>query len=191
MSQTHSTTPATEQVADAQSRIPEPTASSEELPKRRNLGAVAFYAAVAIIMGIYTVLAFDMEWTTHGGDRMGPGFFPRVIGTCAVVLSLTGLVMSLRSAAAATPPTEGTQSSGKHPFLLIAIGLGLVGFVTVFIPVGAPVTAAVFLLVMYFLIQRRWIARRAVLSVAFPVLLYVLFELWLEAGLPAGITDFL
>ncbi|MBB4930420.1 hypothetical protein F4561_001240 [Lipingzhangella halophila] len=189
MSETQSTTPATQQVADSPPQVPNPTDSPEAIPERRSYGPVAFYAVIGIIMGIYTILAFDMEWTTQAG-RIGPGFFPRIIGFCGIALSLTGVLMSLRPAAAAA---EGDAQPGakKHPALLALIGLALAGFVTVFIPVGAPVTAIAFLLVMYFLIERNRMAHRAVLSVAFPLFLYALFELWLEAGLPGGITDFL
>ncbi len=189
MSETQPTTPAAEQATETP--LLDPDATDSAATQKRWNGRVAFYAVVGTIMAIYTAMAFlGQEWTTHGGERMGPGFFPRIIGVGSVALSLAGLVSALRRAAA---PTEGgnDQSGGKHPALLAVIGLGLAVFVAIFVPVGAPLTAIAFLLLVYFLIERRRMARRAVLSVAFPLFLYLLFELWLQAGLPGGITSFL
>lgn len=174
------------------------------LGRRVRSGAVAFFASLTVVLALYTLLAFDLAWDTQAG-RIGPGFFPRIIGVLGTALALIGLVQSLRaappapsgpSAPTATPTPGGSADGGQtpeqhHPGLILLIALALAGFVTVFIPVGAPVTGALFLLAMALMLDRTRIVRKVVLSAAFPVLLYLVFDVWLQAGLPAGILPFL
>lgn len=167
---------------------PEPKAAAGPAGGRRP-GAVAFYACLALVMGGYTALAFGLEWASEAG-RIGPGFFPRIIGVLGVLLSLSGLVRSLLPARARGGAGEAEVQT-PHPGLLALIGVALAGFVTVLVPVGAPLTGTLLLLLLYLLTDPRHIIRGVVISVTAPALLYVLFQIWLNAGLPSGVTGFL
>lgn len=156
-------------------------------------GAQVFFGALTLLLFGYTVMAFSLSWQTSAG-QIGPGFFPRIIGVLGTVLALACLLRSImRPASVNTSDTTATEQEGgtRYPFLIAVVAVALALFVTVFIPVGAPVTAIGFLLVMFFVLDRRRYARRAVLSLVFPVFLFFLFDWWLDAGLPEGITTFL
>lgn len=173
---------------DAATDRPDTTA-----PGRKITGAQAFFAVVTLIMCGYSLLAFDLAWGTEAG-RIGPGFFPRIIGILGTLLALIALIKHMRRPSGAKSDHEAVsdeEHTSHHPFLMAVIAAALTMFVTFFIPVGAPVTAALFLLLLYFLIDRRHYMRRVVLSLVFPVLLYFLFDVWLGAGLPEGITFFI
>ena len=54
-----------------------------------------FFALLVVVLAGYLQMALGMEWRTAAG-RIGPGFFPRVIGVLGLVLALVALVRSLR-----------------------------------------------------------------------------------------------
>lgn len=174
-------------VVEATGRSAEPVASVF----RRIDGASLFYLVLTLVLAGYTLLAFDMEWDTQAG-RIGPGFFPRIIGVAGVALAVIGLVNAIRQARNRSKGEAWAEPSDiRYPAIIAIIALGLGGFVTVFIPLGAPLTGVAFLVLMYLIIDRKRILRRAVLSVVFPLALYVIFDVLLGATLPGGIMDFL
>ena len=62
---------------------------------RRPTGRSLFLAVLLVILAVYTQMAFDLEWRTVAG-RIGPGFFPRIIGLLSLAIILWALVTSLR-----------------------------------------------------------------------------------------------
>ncbi|QVQ52639.1 tripartite tricarboxylate transporter TctB family protein [Spiractinospora alimapuensis] len=158
---------------------------------RRIDGTSLFYLVLTVVLAGYTLLAFDMEWDTQAG-RIGPGFFPRIIGVAGVALAVIGLVNAIRQARSRSLDAVPAEPEDlRYPGIIAVIALGLGAFVTVLIPLGAPLTGAAFLVLMYLMIDRKRILRRAVLSVVFPLALYIVFDVLLGAALPGGITDFL
>jgi putative tricarboxylic transport membrane protein len=138
----------------------------------------------------YTEMAFELEWTTAAG-RIGPGFFPRIIGILGSAICLGALLNSLRTGVVDDEdPLEdevGEGDLGRHPGpLLLAIVAGALLLFT-FLMLGAIVAGALFMFGMLaFLNPGRWLVN-AVLSVAIPLGLYLLFQTALNAGLPEGI----
>jgi putative tricarboxylic transport membrane protein len=130
-----------------------------------------------------------MQWRTAAG-RIGPGFFPRIVGFTAIVLCVVAAVQSLRPAADdATDAGDDTADAplGHHPRTLLQFtGAGLV-FVLVLVPLGAIVAAALFLLVTLTLLDRDHPKRNIAVTVLLPAGLYLLFQVALNAGLPSGI----
>ncbi|NUL46115.1 tripartite tricarboxylate transporter TctB family protein [Cellulosimicrobium funkei] len=152
----------------------------------------AFYAVVLIILIGYTAMAFQMEWTTSGG-RIGPGFFPRIIGSLGILVTVGALVTSIRRGRgdqedeAFDEDELGEGDLGRHPVAaLIAVAASAVLLVTL-ISLGAIVATAVFLFAMLtFLNRGRWVMN-LVITVAVPLGMYLLFQTALNAGLPSGI----
>lgn len=149
-----------------------------------------FFGVLLVVLVVYTEMAFELEWTTAAG-RIGPGFFPRIIGLLGSVICLGALLNSLRPGVGddedLLEDEAGEGDLGRHPVpLLLAVVAGAVLLFT-FLSLGAIVAGTLFMFGMLaFLNPGRWLFN-AVLSVAIPLGLYLLFQTALNAGLPEGI----
>lgn len=180
-------------------------------------GEPVFYVVVGSVLAAYTVVAFGMDWATAAG-RVGPGLFPRIIGVLGVAACTVGALHSLRgrmrivrSAPQDTPAADqeaggggeptaaaasGSEAGGepdaqRHSWTVVALCAILALFVTVLVPVGAVVTGALALTAALLLCDRSHPVRSVLLGTAFPVVLYAVFVLGLNAPLPAGILPLL
>jgi putative tricarboxylic transport membrane protein len=159
---------------------------------RRSTGRSLFFAVLLVIMAVYTEMAFEMEWQTQAG-RIGPGFFPRIIGILSLAIVLWGLVTSLLPGAVDDEGEVGGEEAGeadlgRHPIpLLLLIAAAVIFLLIFFVPLGAIVGCALFLLAALFLLNRRQPVVNVVIALALPVLVYLLFQTALNAGLPAGV----
>ncbi len=160
---------------------------------RRPTGRALFFAVLLVVMAGYTQMAFDLEWVTAAG-RIGPGFFPRIIGVLSLAIVVWGLVRSLLPGAVddedevAGDEESGEADLGRHPIpLILVVAAAAVFLLIFFVPLGAIVGCALFLLAVLFLLNRRQPVLNVVLALVLPVLVYLLFQTALNAGLPAGI----
>lgn len=166
-----------------------PTRGSRERSWHITSRTVFFGVLLVVLVG-YTELAFEMDWRS-GSGRIGPGFFPRIIGGLASLIALGALVNSLRTGVSTDESTMedevGEGDLGRHPVpLLLSIGACVVLLLTM-IPLGAIIAGAVFTFgMLVFLNPGRWVLN-AIIGVAVPVGLYLLFQTALNAGLPAGL----
>ena len=168
--------------------VQQPAALPDAGPRRFRIGArTVFLGVLLVVLACYFQLALGMEWRTAAG-RIGPGFFPRIIGGIGIVLTLVALVGSLRHDPGREPDSDGEAADlGRHPrtmVLLIAAGAVLVACYTV---LGAVIAGALFLLGCLWLLNREHPVLNAVLGIGLSVGLYVLFQTLLNAGLPAGV----
>lgn len=168
---------------------------TEEVAHRdwRPTGRTIFLGIVLVILIGYVKMAFDLEWTTQAG-RIGPGFFPRVIGILGLVNTLGALVNSVRSGVADEADDEGYVEDemgegdlGRHPVPVLLTVAGGTVFLVALNPLGAILASFVFLLAMLALLNSgKWVLNVAV-SLIVPVALYLLFQTALNAGLPDGL----
>ena len=158
---------------------------------------------LALILVGYTAMAFDLEWRTQAG-RIGPGFFPRIVGCLALLLCVVSAVLSMRRppdrvdepATAAEvaqsqvdedPADHVPPDMARHPLVLVVIGAAAAMFYLLFLTLGAIVTSVLFLLVTLGFLDREHPWRVVAVSLFVPIGLYLLFQVALNAGLPAGI----
>ncbi|MDP9391474.1 MAG: tripartite tricarboxylate transporter TctB family protein [Actinomycetota bacterium] len=159
---------------------------------RRPTGRSLFLAVLLVVLAIYTQMAFDLEWMTVAG-RIGPGFFPRIIGGLAILFTLIALVASLRSGAVddedevGGDEESGEADLGRHPKPLLLVILASVVLLLLFTSLGMIITCALFLAATLFLLNRGHTVTNVAVSLAVPVVTYVLFQTLLNAGLPEGI----
>ena len=166
---------------------------------RRPTGKAVFLAVLLVILLGYTWMAFQMQWVTPAG-RIGPGFFPRIIGALGILTTAVSLAETLRSATradegaaleedvGARPEDEiGEADLGRHPKALVITVLAAAALVATLTSLGAIVASALFLFGMLWFLNRGHLLANVVLSVALPLGLYLLFQTMLNAGLPPGI----
>jgi hypothetical protein len=168
---------------------PERPAGAVAPRRRRVSGKVIFFTVLLVVLLAYTQMAFAMQWVTTAG-RIGPGFFPRIIGGLGVLVTLWAIWHSWRhpgDEAGVDEEEVGEGDLGRHPMaMLTVIGASLVLLLTL-VSLGAIVASAVFMLaVLSYLNPRRWLVNVA-LSIAVPLALYLLFQTALNSGLPSGI----
>ncbi|WP_426247184.1 tripartite tricarboxylate transporter TctB family protein [Nocardioides sp. LHG3406-4] len=170
---------------DASRRAEGPTLPSWVRPK------VVFLLLVLAVLAVYSEMAFELEWRTAAG-RIGPGFFPRVVGGLGIVLTLVALVQTVRAPAATdeTVPLEdevGDADLGHHPVPLVLLLAACVVLASTLVALGAIVASAIFMVAVLTLLNRGHLVFNLVLGLGLPVALYVLLQTLLNSGLPEGI----
>ena len=138
-----------------------------------------FLLALLLAAGWYTTVAFtELPWLSSAG-RLGPGFFPRLIGLSLVALLGASLVLDLRRA-----PPAGVLS----PYWPVAALLALVSaiFVALLDVFGGLLAMIAFLGAAFWLLNRGRVLQSALVAVLLPLAVYLLFVVWLKATLPRG-----
>ncbi|TCP50035.1 putative tricarboxylic transport membrane protein [Tamaricihabitans halophyticus] len=173
-------------------------------------GELAFLVSLLALFTAYTAIATSMEWRTEAG-RIGPGFFPTLIGGAGLLLGLIALARAIRRRRAAPNRTAGapdtvpvtTEAQGseaavaaegieqrRYPGVVVLIAAALGGVLFTFIPLGALLTSMLLLFGCLSLLNRGRHAVNALLGLLVPLGLYLLFEVALNAGLPTGLLPF-
>lgn len=157
---------------------------------RRPTAKTVFLALVLILFISYTAMAFQLDWMKAG--RIGPGFFPRIIGGLIVLTTLIALVQSMRVGADDTGAADleedvGDGDLGHHPVAMFLTVVAAAVFVGVLMSLGAILSGAVFLFVMLWFLNRGHLIANILISVGAPLVMYLVLHTALNSGLPAGI----
>jgi putative tricarboxylic transport membrane protein len=161
---------------------------------------LVFLASLTALAVAYTVMAFGMEWRIQNG-QIGPGFFPRFVGVATVVGCLVAIVLTLSGRAPSdlapdaaedadfeAPPAVADGDGGTAPWATaLVVGCAVIYFVF-FEPLGALLGSVLFLALSLSIVNRGHHRLNAAVSVLLPVGLYLLFEVFLDAGLPPGVV---
>lgn len=136
-----------------------------------------FQLGVLLFAGLYSYFAFtELSWLSSAG-RIGPAFFPRIIG-------LTLLALSAWSLAADWRAPGGRLAKGGRAVALLALLSGL--FVAALEVLGGLLTMIAFMAAALTIFNRARPLQNALLALALPAGLYLLFKVWLNAGVPRG-----
>ena len=145
---------------------------------------LAFLLAVLAGAIFYTYVAFvDLSFMTRSG-RLGPGFFPRIVGVSAVVFLAWAFLDALRD-------REGEDASGPNSrwsdvWLLMALALGYAALIRLF--GGFPATV-IYLAVGLSILNRGRHLRNGILALAIPTGVYLLFDNLLNASMPPALFN--
>ncbi|MFY0690465.1 MAG: tripartite tricarboxylate transporter TctB family protein [Paracoccaceae bacterium] len=130
----------------------------------------------------YTYVAFsDLDFLTRTG-RPGPGFFPRVIGGSAVILTLWTLIEELRKA----ERVHSDPQRWKDVALLIVLALGYAVLLRLF---GGFVATVIFLGVTLMILNRTQPGKNLLLAILIPSGVYLLFDRVLNANMPPALFE--
>ena len=141
-----------------------------------------FLAGVLLLAGGYTWLAFaELAWLSSAG-RLGPGFFPRIVGGALVILCAWSLAAELRRGA------RERLSEFWRVTLVLALLSGL--FVAALDVLGGLASMIAYLAVTLAFLNRRRHWQNALLAVLLPLGIYLLFRVWLNAAVPRGLLPF-
>ena len=137
-----------------------------------------FLAAILLVAGGYTWLAFaELDYLSSAG-RLGPGFFPRIIGVALVALCAHSLWAELRAS---------REALSEHWRTTVAVAALSAAFIATLEPLGALLSMILFLGVTLAYLNRARPLQNAALALLLPIGVYLLFKVWLNAALPRGI----
>ena len=178
-----------------------PTTSTTGSGVRAHATRLVFLASLTVLAAAYTLMAFQMEWRIQNG-QIGPGFFPRFVGVGTVVGCLVAIALTLsgRGPTDEASPDPAEDADFEAPAVVedgddrtapwttaLVVGCAVIYFVF-FEPLGALLGSVVFLALSLTIVNRGHHRLNAAVSVLLPVGLYLLFEVFLDAGLPPGIV---
>ena len=137
---------------------------------------LAFTAAVLCLALFYTYWAFAALNFWSAAGRLGPGFFPRIIGLALIVVCLYTLAGDFRR-------RERDALSSYWQITLMVAALSA-GFVLVLNVLGGPLAMVAFMLVTLSVLNRGKTVQNVAISIGFPLALFLLFDRWLNASIP-------
>lgn len=145
------------------------------------LGAAIFYSYIAFA---------DLNFMTRTG-RLGPGFFPRVVGLLMVGMILWAILDALRDrarvAAGGHPSADDAPAGRWRDFvLLLALALGYAVLIRVF---GGYISTVLYLGTALMLLNPGRLLQNALVAVIFPTVVVVLFDRVLNANMPPALID--
>lgn len=144
-----------------------------------------FLLAVLAAGSAYAIYAFTVLNFLSGSGRLGPGFFPRILGCGIVLLTLTSLFGEARRALAT--PGYLSVPPGVFPggaLLIIAMSVAYLAGLRV---LGAMPATAIFLFVTLQIVNRGRLVQNLLIAAIVPALFYMLFRNLLNASIPQGV----
>lgn len=137
-----------------------------------------FLLAVLVLAGGYGYLAFaELGWLSSAG-RLGPGFFPRIIGASLVALCLYSLYADRKHA-----HDEPLSPDWR---ITCAVALLSAAFVALLDVLGGLLSMVAFMAAALYVLNRGRPVQNALIAIVLPVGVYLLFGVWLKAAMPRG-----
>ena len=141
---------------------------------------VPFLLVVLAASLFYSYIAFAELAFLSSAGRLGPGFFPRIIGVALIAFSCFCLFADWKLA------REREAASPHWPtVLLIVVASGLL--VLTLNLLGGLLAMAAFLLLCLSILNRGHPVQNVAVSLAFPVAVFLLFDSLLNASVPEGL----
>ena len=138
---------------------------------------VVFLAVVLAGAIYYSYVAFaDLNFLSRTG-RPGPGFFPRLIGVSAVIVTFWTLIETIKNSERAHTDSQ----RWKDVLLLLALTLGYVVLLRLF---GGFFATVIFLGTTLMILNRTQLVKNLLLAVLVPGGVYLLFDKVLNANMP-------
>ena len=138
---------------------------------------LAFTAAVLCVAVLYTYWAFaDLSFLSSTG-RLGPGFFPRIVGLILIVVCVVTLAGDLKKR-----HDDGRLSSFWGVTVVVAALSG--AFILLLEILGGPLAMVAYMLATLTVLNRGKTIQNVAISLGLPLALFLLFDRWLNASIP-------
>jgi hypothetical protein len=138
---------------------------------------LAFTATILCLAVLYTYWAFaDLSFLSSTG-RLGPGFFPRIVGLLLIATCVLTLAGDLKE----RHPDRGLSSFWRIT-LVVAVLSG--AFVLLLEILGGPLAMVVYMLATLAVLNPGRPMQNVAISIGLPLALFLLFDRWLNASIP-------
>ncbi len=151
-----------------------------------SIGTLVF--AVAFTgYGLYSLALYDFN------GRPGPGFFPLLIGAGLVLSTSVNVVKDAKAWLANRQVAQvEAKAIEKGTFYrqdtLVIAGL-IAALILLLNGLGAILAMVLFMLgFLFYFNPGKW-SQNFIYAIGFPLAVYTLFDVWLQAGLPGGLLD--
>jgi putative tricarboxylic transport membrane protein len=144
-----------------------------------------------IILGLmYLYATSQISSLQIGGDKTGPKAFPILLGILFILSALLLLVEIIREKGQAHEKKEDPKEQKRSLFLAGATVFLTLIYIMVFEPLGFLLSSTLYLFVLmsYFNRNKWW--TNAIVSVMFPIAIYILFAKVLGVTLAKGLLYF-
>jgi putative tricarboxylic transport membrane protein len=139
----------------------------------------AFLLGGLLLAAGYGYVAFaELPYLSSAG-RLGPGFFPRIIGVALVLLCAWSLAVELRR-----PSREPLSPYWRTTVAVAALSAALVAGLEV---LGGALAMVAFMAAALFTLNRGRTLQNVLVALLLPLALYLIFRVWLNASLPRGL----
>ena len=138
---------------------------------------LGFTAAILCLAVFYTYWAFTELSFLSSTGRLGPGFFPRIVGLILIAFCVFTLAGDLKARHA-----DGALSS-FWPITAVVAALCAV-FVLLLEILGGPLAMIVYMLATLSVLNRGKTVQNLAISIGFPLVLFFMFDRWLNASIP-------
>lgn len=143
---------------------------------------IAFLLFVLAGAVFYTYMAFvDLDFMTRRG-RLGPGFFPRIVGLSMAALTIWVIAETWNKHLG----PEGASSKWRDALILIVLAIAYAVALRLF--GGFPATV-IYLGLALSLLNRGHLLQNAILTVTIPSVVYLLFDRLLNANMPPALIN--
>jgi hypothetical protein len=143
---------------------------------------IAFLFFILAASVYYTYVAFvDLSFLTRSG-RLGPGFFPRLVGLSMVAFTIWALIDALREGR--NPKID--SNSWSDVLKLMALGLGYA--ILLRLLGGFPATVIYLGLALLIMNPGKYL-QNAILTVVIPSAIFLLFDGLLNANMPPALLN--
>jgi hypothetical protein len=140
---------------------------------------IGFLLAVLAGGVFYSYIAFSELAFLGTTGRLGPGFFPRIVGVMLIATCLLGIAPDI-----GRMRSDDLRSAYWPPALAIAtLSAGMIWLFTL---VGGTLAMAIFLLAALSILNRGRVLQNVAVAVLLPLGVYLLFDVWLNAAMPEG-----
>ena len=140
----------------------------------------AFTILVLCLSAVYTWAAFtDLNFLSSTG-RLGPGFFPRVLGVALILACLAELAAERRRRSEPVARSE-------HGWTVAMLAALTALFVLSLKVLGGLLAMIAFLLIALFYLNRGRPVQNLAVAILMPVAIYLMFDMWLNASVPPGL----
>ena len=139
-----------------------------------------FTALILALSAFYTYAAFAELTFLSSTGRLGPGFFPRVIGIGLIGACLAELAVERFRRSEPPRPSEYAGT-----VVLLAVFTAI--FVLALNIIGGFLAMVAFMLATLMFLNRGRPVQNVALALVLPSAIYLLFDVWLNASVPRGI----
>lgn len=142
---------------------------------------LAFSVFFLVFSFVFTIMSFRFDFITNSGGP-GAGFFPVLVGIAFILVSGYRCLQDFKQ-------RKNQAEMQVYVKDLLWVVLWIVFLVVTMFYLGALLSMALFIFALLFTFNRTRLLQNIITSITIPILIFVMFDVWLNAGLPKGILD--